>query len=70
MICLTIYYWYWLRDILMVRRSNYRTRFMNCVGILYNFGMVGDRWRNRLRWDGFWLVCENGTHTQDSAAGA
>lgn len=28
---------YWLRDILDVRRSDYRTRFMNCVGILYNF---------------------------------
>ena len=38
--CLTIYYLYWLRDILGVRRSGYRSGFMNCVGILYNFGVI------------------------------
>ena len=31
--CLTIYYWYWLRDILKMRRSGYRTRIVNCVEI-------------------------------------
>ena len=39
--CLTIYYLYWLRDILGMRRSGYRSGFMNCVGILYNFRVVG-----------------------------
>lgn len=39
--CLTIYYLYWLRDILHMCRSGYRSGLLNCVGILYNFGMVG-----------------------------
>ena len=47
----TIRYMYWLRDILMVRRSDCRTRFMNCVWIWNNFGMV---WCMGLRWGGFW----------------
>lgn len=40
--CLTIYYWYWLKDILMVCRSDCRSGLLNCVGILYNFEMVGE----------------------------
>ena len=39
--CLTIYFILWLRDILVVCRSGYRSGLLNCVGILYNFGMVG-----------------------------
>ena len=31
--CLTIYWWYWLRDILWVRRSRCRSGLVNCVGI-------------------------------------
>ena len=38
--CLTIYYWYWLKDILMVCRSDCRSGFMNCVEIWCNFGDV------------------------------
>ena len=39
--CLTIYFILWLRDILWVCRSGYRSGLVNCVGILYNFGVVG-----------------------------
>ena len=39
--CLTIYFILWLRDILGVCRSGYRSGLLNCVWILYNFGMVG-----------------------------
>ena len=39
--CLTIYFILWLRDILGVCRSGYRSVFMNCVVILYNFGVMG-----------------------------
>ena len=71
--CLTIYYLYSLRDILWVCRSDYRSGFMNCVGILYNFGvvgMVGVWWKcEGFRWYGFYMWCESGTHTQDLAAG-
>lgn len=35
--CLTIYYWYWLRDFLIACRSGYRTSLVNCVRIWYNF---------------------------------
>ena len=38
--CLTIYFILWLRDILVVCRSGYRSGLLNCVGILYNFGMI------------------------------
>ena len=36
--CLTIYYLYWLGDILVVCRSDCRSRFGNCLEILNNFG--------------------------------
>ena len=37
--CLTIYFILWLRDILGVCRSGCRSGLLNCVGILYNFGV-------------------------------
>ena len=61
--CLTIYYLYSLRDILGMRRSGYRTGFMNCVGILYNFGVMGmvGEWcfgsEDSRCWI-LWLTCE------------
>lgn len=39
--CQTIYFILWLRDILVVCRSGCRSGLLNCVEILYNFGMVG-----------------------------
>lgn len=38
--CLTIYFILWLRDILGVCRSRCRSGLLNCVRILYNFGVV------------------------------
>ena len=65
--CLTIYYLYWLRDILGMRRSGYRSGFMNCVGILYNFGVVGmvGVWcfgSEESRCWILWLMCEWNTY--------
>ena len=39
--CQTIYFILWLRDIFCVCRSGYRSGLLNCVRILYNFGVVG-----------------------------
>ena len=67
--CLTIYFILWLRDILVVCRSGYRSGLLNCVGILYNFGVIKKEVNNldSGRWIWSWRV--SGTHTQDLAAG-
>ena len=61
--CLTIYYLYSLRDILWVCRSGYRSGLLNCVGILYNFGVIKKEVNNldSGRWI-LWLTCEWNTY--------
>ena len=61
--CLTIYFILWLRDILGVCRSRCRSGLLNCVGILYDFGVMGmvEVWcfgsEDSRCWI-LWLTCE------------